>query len=119
MRVATLSKRSLGFDAGSIVAIEVTQRRGEQVVEVQITCRRKRRMACSGCGGGCTAFLSAMIPSSGKGSGSRNRHQPHPGALSAGSHCSSPSQPIVIRACSTLYVVHSCCVASGINAEQI
>ena len=53
--MATLFKRLLGFDAVSIVATEVTERRGEQVVEVEVTHRRNRRMVCSGCGERCTA----------------------------------------------------------------
>jgi hypothetical protein len=40
MRVASLFKRVLGLGAVSVARVEVVERRGEQVVEVEITRRR-------------------------------------------------------------------------------
>ena len=63
MRVATLFKRLLGLGAVSVARIEVVERRGEQVVEVEITRRRNRRMFCSGCGERCTAIYDRSVRS--------------------------------------------------------
>ena len=63
MRVATLFKRLLGFDAVSVARIEVVERCGEQVVEVEVTRRRNRRMFCSGCGERCTAIYDRSVRS--------------------------------------------------------
>ena len=56
MRVATLFKRLLGLDDGRVVAVEVAEERGEQVVVVDLARRRNRRMTCSGCGRRCRAI---------------------------------------------------------------
>lgn len=56
MRVATLFKRLLGFDDGRVVAVDVVEERGEQVVVVDLARRRNRRMVCSGCGCRCRAI---------------------------------------------------------------
>lgn len=50
MRVATLFKRLLGFDAVRVEAVDVVEDAGEQVVVVDLARRRNRRMFCSGCG---------------------------------------------------------------------
>lgn len=63
MRVASLFKRVLGLGAVSVARVEVTERRGEQLIEVEITRRRNRRMFCSGCGGRCTAIYDRAVRS--------------------------------------------------------
>lgn len=56
MRVAALFKRLLGFDAVSVVAVDVVLEDGEQVLVVDVARRRNRRMFCSGCGQRCRAI---------------------------------------------------------------
>ncbi len=53
MRLATLFKRVLGLDAVSVMAVELVERRGEEVVEVRLRRRVNRKMFCSGCGRRC------------------------------------------------------------------
>lgn len=63
MRVAALFKRLLGFDAVSVVSVEVVERDGEEVVEVDLVRRRNRRMFCSGCGERCRAVYDRSVRS--------------------------------------------------------
>jgi transposase len=63
MRVATLFKRLLGLGEGRVVAVDVIEERGEQVVVVDLARRRNRRMSCSGCGRRCRAVYDRGIRS--------------------------------------------------------
>jgi transposase len=63
MRVATLFKRLLGLDDGRVVAVDVIEERGEQVVVVDLARRRNRRMSCSGCGMRCRAIYDRGVRS--------------------------------------------------------
>lgn len=63
MRVAALFKRLLGFDAARVVAIDVVQESGEQVVVIDLARRRNRRMFCSGCGRCCRAVYDRSVRS--------------------------------------------------------
>jgi transposase len=63
MRVATLFKRLLGLDDGRVVAVEVVEERGEQVLVIDLGRRRNRRMFCSGCGRRCRAIYDRGVRS--------------------------------------------------------
>ena len=63
MRVATLFKRLLGFDAVRVEAVDVVEDAGEQVLVVDLARRRNRRMFCSGCGTRCRAVYDRSVRS--------------------------------------------------------
>ena len=63
MRVATLFKRLLGFDAVRVEAGDVVEDAGEQVLVVDLARRRNRRMFCSGCGTRCRAVYDRSVRS--------------------------------------------------------
>jgi transposase len=63
MRVATLFKRLLGLDDGRVVAVEVVEERGEQVLVIDLGRRRNRRMFCSGCSRRCRAIYDRGVRS--------------------------------------------------------
>ena len=63
MRVASLFKRLLGFDAVSVVAVDVVEGDAEQIVVVDLARRRNRRMFCSGCQRRCRAIYDRSVRS--------------------------------------------------------
>ena len=63
MRVASLFKRLLGFDAVSVVAVDIVTENDEQVVVIDLARRRNRRMFCSGCDRRCRAIYDRSVRS--------------------------------------------------------
>ncbi len=63
MRVASLFKRVLGLGAVSVARVEVTGDAGGQVVEIELSRRRNRRMFCSGCGRRCRGIYDRQVRS--------------------------------------------------------
>ena len=63
MRVATLFKRLSGLDDGRVVAVDVVEECGEQVVVVDLARRRNRRMFCARCGQRCRAIYDRGVRS--------------------------------------------------------
>ena len=63
MRVASLFKRLLGFDAVSVAAVDVVEQDDGQVVVVDLARRRNRRMFCSGCQRRCRAIYDRSVRS--------------------------------------------------------
>ncbi len=61
--MAALFKRLLGFDAVSVVAVNVVSEDGEQVVVVDLARRRNRRMFCLGCHRRCRAIYDRSVRS--------------------------------------------------------
>ena len=51
MRLATVFKRLLGLARERVVAVELIEQEGRQLVVVELTLPKRRRLRCSGCGG--------------------------------------------------------------------